>query len=247
MPLKAGLFDLSALQEANLLDSIEVSDAHVWDEESTTKVDGVPPLNCALDDLMPNTYQMDGQSRALMRHRSEYVTSGRFMGSGSGRPPSTSGYLNKCQPSSRGSGRTHAGSERHSTVAKQRPKQYKRPTASRFCHVCGRKSSNVAVAVCSRIEQGLCRKVVCEFCFDKYGWDREALDVAKRMQEKEGKDVEPLKGRKRVWECPHCLGKCVEKAQCNTYGKINYKRHLRLRSKRDGEWASSSGHRSNHS
>lgn len=104
-------------------------------------------------------------------------------------------------------------------VSRQRPKQYKRPTPSKFCHVCGRKSENIQVAVCSRIEQGMCRKVVCKCCFGKYGWDEDVLhDEAKR----------------RKWSCPHCEGRCVSKAQCNTYGKTNYKRHLKLRRRRAG-------------
>lgn len=95
------------------------------------------------------------------------------------------------------------------------------------------------VAVCSKIEDGLCRKVVCEFCFDKYGWDRTVLDDVKRAKEqaKNGGEVQPLKGRKRRWQCPHCLGICVAKAQCNTYGKTNYKRHLKLRSRRTDKGA----------
>jgi len=117
--------------------------------------------------------------------------------------------------------------QNRSTVAKQRPKQYKRPTPSKFCHVCGRKSHNVTVAVCARIEDGMCRKVVCEFCFDKYGWDRSVLDQA-------GAKAGVVLGGVRTsrWTCTHCRGRCVAKAQCNTYGRTNYKRHLKLRQRR---------------
>lgn len=104
-----------------------------------------------------------------------------------------------------------------STVAKQRPKQWKRPTPSKFCHVCGRKSHTVQVVVCSRIEDGMCRKVVCKYCMEKYEWDVEVLS----------NEI-----KRKSWICPHCTNGCVAKAQCNTYGKTNYKRHLKLRKRR---------------
>lgn len=99
----------------------------------------------------------------------------------------------------------------------QRPKQYKKATPSRFCHVCGRKSANIRVAICGRIARGLCRKVICELCFKRYGWDATNL-----------LDAPP----NPCWQCPHCTGMCVPKAQCNTYKRTNLKRHLALRERR---------------
>lgn len=101
------------------------------------------------------------------------------------------------------------------TVSKQRPKQYKRPTPSKFCHVCGRKTANVPVAICRRITEGMCRKVVCRCCFEKYGWDLHDMTSGD-------------------WVCTHCRDTCVARAQCNIYGRTNYKRHLRLRRRRVG-------------
>lgn len=226
MPLKAGNIDLTDPVASNVLDSLEVSDPHVWDAESIGSYDYAPPLNRVLEDLEAALPSSNGHFEDVRIRQKEPILS-----SSRGISPKNGSVKSQ---------RTEASSR--STVTKQRPKHYKRPTASKFCHICARKSSNVTVAVCSRIEEGLCRKVVCEYCFEKYGWDREALDVAKRVQEKEGKNVGPCKGRKRFWECPHCRGQCVAKAQCNTYGKINYKRHLKLRRKRNGEMGGGTYH-----
>lgn len=219
MPIKGGNLAFSDSTEPNVLDSLEVSDPHVWDAESMASYDHDPPLHRVLEDLEAALPSSDGNFGDLKAHQKDSVMSG-----------------SRGSSSKNGSGKSQRTStQSRSTVAKQRPKHYKRPTASKFCHICARKSSNVAVAVCSRIEEGLCRKVVCEYCFEKYGWDRAALDTAKKRHGKEGFDSEACKGRKRAWECPHCRGQCVAKAQCNTYGKINYKRHLKLRRKRIAE------------
>jgi hypothetical protein len=79
------------------------------------------------------------------------------------------------------------------------------PVASRFCHVCSRTPKNVRLAVCANIHAGVCRKVVCERCFDdyKYGSFAEAH------------------GPGSAWICPHCSDGCPERAQCRTYSRIN--------------------------
>jgi hypothetical protein len=79
------------------------------------------------------------------------------------------------------------------------------PVASRFCHVCSRTPKNVRLAVCANIRDGVCRKVVCERCFDEYAYG--VFDDAYVY----GSD----------WTCPHCQGKCPARAQCRTYGRIN--------------------------
>lgn len=101
-------------------------------------------------------------------------------------------------------------------ISRQRPKQYKRATASRFCHMCGRKVRSGCFITCSRIHIGLCRKVVCSFCVHSIG-------AAATGQQTDGEEG---------WVCPHCRGRCGVKAQCHTYGKTNYRRHLRLSKKR---------------
>lgn len=94
----------------------------------------------------------------------------------------------------------------------RRPKRYKSAAPSRFCHVCGRKAATTRVALCGRLVDGLCRKVVCERCINKYGWAKDA-PVGKSTPDKN-------------WSCPHCRGVCVPKASCSTYERINSKRKL---------------------
>lgn len=84
--------------------------------------------------------------------------------------------------------------------------KFESPVASRFCHVCSRTPKNVRLAVCMKITDGVCRKVICEKCFDeyKYGDFEHAYTV-------------------KDWLCPHCSGICPERAQCRTYSRINDK------------------------
>lgn len=97
-------------------------------------------------------------------------------------------------------------------------KRYKSAAPSRFCHVCGRKAANTRVAACGRLARGLCRKVVCELCFAKHGWQAAGL-LARPAPDPR-------------WLCPHCAGTCPPKAQCGTYTRTNYKRHLALLERR---------------
>jgi len=75
---------------------------------------------------------------------------------------------------------------------------------SRFCHICLRNSKSVKQLVCNNIHRGSCRKVVCQKCFEQYGWNWELAS----------KD-------NREWLCPHCLGCCPPRASCNVYKKTN--------------------------
>ena len=102
------------------------------------------------------------------------------------------------------------------SIPVQREKTYKNSEPSRFCHICGRKAINLRVAPCGRIIGNHCRKVVCERCVEKH-----RLDDA------------PLHGEPVAsWSCPHCRASCPPKAQCNTYGRTNFKRHLALMQRR---------------
>lgn len=201
-----------------LIDGLDVLEAQAWDA-STPALDAV-----TVAALQHHLSSASVLSPTSLTDRSAVAPMGgaiskrrtRTPSGSSGTTWSSSGESASClTPSS------HA----MSTVAKQRPKQYKRPTPSKFCHVCGRKSHNVTVAICARIEDGMCRKVVCSFCFDKYGWDRSVLDAATRNGINKG-------AVRTNWICTHCRGGCVAKAQCNTYGRTNYKRHLKLRQRR---------------
>lgn len=94
-------------------------------------------------------------------------------------------------------------------------KYYSNPTPSSHCHVCARTSKAVKFAVCARISEGLCRKVTCYKCFQKFGWD---WDEAMRMAE---------------WVCVHCRGVCPEgRSQCFIYSRVNSKRESKRGAKK---------------
>eukprot|EP00737_Agarophyton_chilense_P003205 gb/GEZJ01003724.1/.p1 GENE.gb/GEZJ01003724.1/~~gb/GEZJ01003724.1/.p1 ORF type:complete len:665 (-),score=96.24 gb/GEZJ01003724.1/:72-2066(-) len=100
---------------------------------------------------------------------------------------------------------------------KRRAAKFDKPVPSRFCHVCSRTPKNVRLATCARIRAGTCRKVVCEKCFERYGYG--AFGAAL------GDDAR--------WLCPHCRGDCPQRAQCRTYQRINDRlRVTRLRQER---------------
>lgn len=88
----------------------------------------------------------------------------------------------------------------------RRAAKFDKPVPSRFCHVCSRTPKNVRLVKCCRIREGTCRKVICEKCFAEY---------------KYGDFEQALKTEMTEWMCPHCLGKCPERAQCRTYQRIN--------------------------
>lgn len=216
----SGVLDMSetslALLDADL-EVREAPEADVWDPARTPRVcyDRCSELDALIPPIGPEV------PRSVKRGRPESSASQSVHSSRSSATPNTRLPLPDL-----------------STVKKQRPKQYKRREPSRFCHLCGRRSPNVPMAICSRVMDGMCRKVVCEYCFQKHGWDRAVIDDAKRVRERNGSELDTVRGRKTVWECPHCQGKCGYKAQCKTYGRTNYKRHLRLKDKRNEQGAS---------
>lgn len=83
---------------------------------------------------------------------------------------------------------------------------------SSFCHVCRRPSFLVKMVVCENMRRSTCRKVVCDRCFEDYGWDWSAANVENAS-----------------WTCPHCRGACPDDAQCASYRKTNMKRRERRR------------------
>jgi len=94
-------------------------------------------------------------------------------------------------------------------------KTYKASTPAKFCHLCARKASAVRMAVCGNLAgAGTCRKVICQVCFEKHGWDFE-------------KAVEVDGEGKVAWICFHCEGQCPEKAMCSTYKKTNFRRYVK--------------------
>lgn len=109
--------------------------------------------------------------------------------------------------------RKHKSTEDLSRISKSRktarkPKTYSKPVASRFCHICSRMPRRgQGSAVCKRISEGLCRKIVCEQCIREQGWDYESI-----------------KNDKNGWLCPHCADICPSRSQCHIYNRINARR-----------------------
>lgn len=58
---------------------------------------------------------------------------------------------------------------------------------SRFCHICLRRAERMPLMACARLRSGLCRKVVCERCFNDFGYNWRAAAA-------------PDSG----WTCTHC-------------------------------------------
>lgn len=90
------------------------------------------------------------------------------------------------------------------------------PTPSNYCHICSRTPNRgIRLAVCSGLQQGQCRKVVCERCFKEYPL---------------GSTFEQALDASHGWKCTHCQGICPQRAQCRTYQNVNRKLRLqRLR------------------
>ena len=64
---------------------------------------------------------------------------------------------------------------------------------SRFCHICLRRAERLPLMACGRLRNGLCRKVVCERCFNDFGYDWES-------------SAAPGSG----WICTHCRKTSVQ-------------------------------------
>lgn len=101
-------------------------------------------------------------------------------------------------------------------------KHYANAKPSAHCHVCARTSKRVRFRACANVARGVCRKVVCEKCFARFGWDWSAA-----AEDKE-------------WTCTHCRGQCPPgKSQCFIYARVNRRREsVRVRRARaDGAGA----------
>lgn len=90
---------------------------------------------------------------------------------------------------------------------------------SKYCHVCGRSSSNVSMLACHFSQKNLCRKVVCQLCVSKYD-----AFYTEQVQ-KTGND----------WCCTHCRGMCPRRARCVQYYRNNQKRRIRNLARRIGK------------
>mmetsp|Transcript_42435 Transcript_42435/g.104370 ORF Transcript_42435/g.104370 Transcript_42435/m.104370 type:complete len:119 (-) Transcript_42435:99-455(-) len=75
--------------------------------------------------------------------------------------------------------------------------------------------------VCANLEKYLCRKVVCEVCFEDFGWNWDAA-----------------KGCPESYLCSHCTGTCPTRAQCKIYQRVNSKRKSKTELKKEAEQSS---------
>lgn len=93
----------------------------------------------------------------------------------------------------------------------RKTKTYARAVASQFCHICSRRPRRGhRVLTCRRLQQGMCRKIVCERCAVEEGW---SLDNASSS------DLQS-----QDWLCPHCTGECPPRSQCHVYNRVNARR-----------------------
>lgn len=92
-------------------------------------------------------------------------------------------------------------------------------SASKYCHVCTRSANAVDMAYCKNIARGTCRKIICAKCASEFLWPDVTAAIEDRVLAVQ-------------WECVHCRGVCPPKAQCNTYGRINFQRRERGKRKR---------------
>mmetsp|Transcript_12766 Transcript_12766/g.21863 ORF Transcript_12766/g.21863 Transcript_12766/m.21863 type:complete len:606 (+) Transcript_12766:602-2419(+) len=91
--------------------------------------------------------------------------------------------------------------------SKRKPKMYLNKEPSLYCHICARDSRKVPSVVCGNYTSGMCRKVVCKLCFEKFEWDFESASA-----------------RTGAWQCSHCCEQCPDVARCHIYDRINAKR-----------------------
>lgn len=102
---------------------------------------------------------------------------------------------------------THYASSRDlsSCVKPHHRKYYTNPVPSSHCHCCARSTTARAVpfVACSRLKDGLCRKVICAKCFIRFDWNW-AVALSSSS-----------------WTCTHCRGTCPERSQCFIYARVN--------------------------
>jgi hypothetical protein len=93
------------------------------------------------------------------------------------------------------------------TIGRAFKKYYANATPSAHCHCCARTSRSALFMVCTRLRDGLCRKVICNKCFLKNGWNWQEAAQDKN------------------WTCTHCRDACPKGgSQCFIYSRVNQRR-----------------------
>lgn len=147
-----------------------------------------------------------GEQKTGSESRGSYVPIARKASSESERTP----YLQHATPVSPAD--PQRVDHRGSRISKRNPVNTQTPTksrcqSSRFCHICSRTTRKVKNMCCANFYKGSCRKVICQKCFEEYGWDWE------------GASANPMS-----WLCTHCQGACPSRAQCAIYQRTNERR-----------------------
>lgn len=112
-------------------------------------------------------------------------------------------------------------------------KRYKLTQPSKFCHVCVRSGDQVRLAPCANVTSGLCRKAVCEKCFEKHGFAHEWTTASYNYNiigEMNNRIRDTLP--EHAWTCFHCRSQCPPTAQCKIYARTNKRRHNQLKQKK---------------
>jgi hypothetical protein len=120
----------------------------------------------------------------------------------------TAGHVNFRRTAKTG-GSTDDSSDVIRGATKRKPRTYSRPVPSQHCHICSRRPTTQSPhAACGNLAKGKCRKTICQKCFTLYGWDM----------------TEALVPDNSGWLCPHCSGKCPDRAQCHIYDRTSERR-----------------------
>lgn len=88
---------------------------------------------------------------------------------------------------------------------------------STYCHICQRLQTDREFVVCANLKRrkNKCRKIICKFCCDAYGWPFNEIS-----DERSG------------WLCPHCTDSCPERSQCYVYERTNSRRRAGVAKKK---------------
>lgn len=104
---------------------------------------------------------------------------------------------------------------------------------SKFCHVCVRSGEQVTLVPCANVIGAVCRKAICQKCFDKHGigheW-RNACENRETIRQIHAGLLDRLPDN--VWTCLHCRQMCPQTAQCKIYARTNRRRHMVLKQRK---------------
>lgn len=126
------------------------------------------------------------------------------------------------------------GSKRKATAGSSgSSKRCKVTQTSKFCHICVRSGEQVTLVPCANVVGSVCRKAVCQKCFDKHGFAHEWANACKNreiIRQMHCGQLDRLP--ENVWTCLHCRQICPATAQCKIYARTNRRRHLILKQRK---------------